>query len=154
MKVIGGTRPCCFFVFLRFRLVNHRLFYLSGSLHKESKSDRHRKRKEEGLLESDDNKKKKARTTFTGRQIFELERQFEQKKYLSSSERAEMASLLDVTETQVSLTIHRSFIVNPKIHGSCYCQFQNKLIFYCPSENYCIKCITIHFIVSLTIHGS
>ena len=46
-------------------------------------------------------KKKKARTTFTGRQIFELEKQFEQKKYLSSAERAEMASLLNVTETQV-----------------------------------------------------
>uniref|UniRef100_A0ABD2X6I0 Homeobox domain-containing protein n=1 Tax=Trichogramma kaykai TaxID=54128 RepID=A0ABD2X6I0_9HYME len=50
-------------------------------------------------------KKKKARTTFTGRQIFELEKQFEVKKYLSSSERAEMAKLLNVTETQ---TIGRS----------------------------------------------
>lgn len=48
------------------------------------------------------NKKKKARTTFTGRQIFELEKQFEMKKYLSSSERSEMAKLLNVTETQVS----------------------------------------------------
>ncbi|KAH3787842.1 homeobox protein Hox-A2-like [Dreissena polymorpha] len=48
-------------------------------------------------------KKKKARTTFTGRQIFELEKQFEQKKYLSSAERAEMASLLNVTETQVKI---------------------------------------------------
>lgn len=47
-------------------------------------------------------KKKKARTTFTGRQIFELEKQFENKKYLSSSERSEMAKLLQVTETQVS----------------------------------------------------
>ncbi|KAF4519942.1 hypothetical protein B566_EDAN015034 [Ephemera danica] len=46
------------------------------------------------------NKKKKARTTFTGRQIFELEKQFEVKKYLSSSERADMAKLLNVTETQ------------------------------------------------------
>ncbi|KAK6635476.1 hypothetical protein RUM44_000727 [Polyplax serrata] len=45
-------------------------------------------------------KKKKARTTFTGRQIFELEKQFENKKYLSSSERSEMAKLLQVTETQ------------------------------------------------------
>ncbi|EEC04090.1 nk homeobox protein, putative [Ixodes scapularis] len=45
-------------------------------------------------------RKKKARTTFTGRQIFELEKQFEIKKYLSSSERAEMAKLLNVTETQ------------------------------------------------------
>lgn len=48
-------------------------------------------------------KKKKARTTFTGRQIFELEKQFEQKKYLSSTERAEMAALLNVTETQVGV---------------------------------------------------
>jgi hypothetical protein len=46
-------------------------------------------------------KKKKARTTFSGRQIFELEKQFDQKKYLSSSERADLAKLLNVTETQV-----------------------------------------------------
>ena len=51
--------------------------------------------------ESAERKKKKARTTFTGRQIFELEKQFEVKKYLSSSERADMAKLLNVTETQV-----------------------------------------------------
>ncbi|XP_039283312.1 homeobox protein Hox-C4a [Nilaparvata lugens] len=50
-----------------------------------------------------DRKRKKARTTFTGRQIFELERQFEIKKYLSSSERADMAKLLGVTETQVKI---------------------------------------------------
>lgn len=50
-------------------------------------------------------KKKKARTTFTGRQIFELEKQFEMKKYLSSSERSEMAKLLNVTETQVNIDI-------------------------------------------------
>ena len=47
------------------------------------------------------NKKKKTRTTFTGHQIFELEKQFELKKYLSSSERAEIAIQLKVTETQV-----------------------------------------------------
>ena len=46
-------------------------------------------------------KKKKVRTTFTGRQIFELEKMFENKKYLSSSERADMAKLLNVTEQQV-----------------------------------------------------
>ncbi|XP_055681911.1 homeobox protein DTH-1 [Lutzomyia longipalpis] len=51
----------------------------------------------------DSRRKKKARTTFTGRQIFELEKQFELKKYLSSSERAEMAKLLNVTETQVKI---------------------------------------------------
>lgn len=58
----------------------------------------------------DARRKKKARTTFTGRQIFELEKQFEVKKYLSSSERAEMAKLLNVTETQVSTTEWRNFI--------------------------------------------
>ncbi|CAF0859948.1 unnamed protein product [Adineta ricciae] len=46
---------------------------------------------------------KKSRTTFTGKQISELEKKFESKKYLSSTERAEMASLLTVTETQVKI---------------------------------------------------
>lgn len=54
-------------------------------------------------------RKKKARTTFTGRQIFELEKQFEIKKYLSSSERGEMAKLLNVTETQVSNKMYIKF---------------------------------------------
>ncbi|CAF0802603.1 unnamed protein product [Didymodactylos carnosus] len=48
-------------------------------------------------------KRKKARTTFTGKQIFELEKKFEDKKYLSSTERSEMATLLMVTETQVKI---------------------------------------------------
>ncbi|KAI8043858.1 hypothetical protein M5D96_000001 [Drosophila gunungcola] len=61
---------------------------------------------------TDARRKKKARTTFTGRQIFELEKQFEVKKYLSSSERTEMAKLLMVTETQV-----RSYLIKlfPKL---------------------------------------
>lgn len=67
---------------------------------------RKRSRKEspssDASSEEGERKRKKARTTFTGRQIFELERQFEMKKYLSSTERAEMAKLLSVTETQVS----------------------------------------------------
>ena len=46
-------------------------------------------------------KKKKARTTFSGRQVYELEKQFEAKKYLSSAERSELAKKLGVTETQV-----------------------------------------------------
>ena len=46
----------------------------------------------------------KVRTTFTGRQIFELEKMFENRKYLSSSERADMAKLLNVTEQQVWYT--------------------------------------------------
>lgn len=56
-----------------------------------------------GIYDPATKKKKKARTTFSGRQIFELEKQFEAKKYLSSSERAEIAALLNVTETQVKI---------------------------------------------------
>ena len=36
-------------------------------------------------------RKKKMRTTFTGRQIFELERMFETKKYLNASERSNIS---------------------------------------------------------------
>ncbi|CAP25688.1 Protein CBR-CEH-9 [Caenorhabditis briggsae] len=48
-------------------------------------------------------KKKKARTTFSGKQVFELEKQFDSKKYLSSSDRSQLARRLDVTETQVKI---------------------------------------------------
>uniref|UniRef100_A0A8R1EHU6 Homeobox domain-containing protein n=1 Tax=Caenorhabditis japonica TaxID=281687 RepID=A0A8R1EHU6_CAEJA len=61
----------------------------------------------ESNLETEENvsklKKKKARTTFSGKQVFELEKQFETKKYLSSSDRSELAHRLDVTETQVKI---------------------------------------------------
>ena len=49
-----------------------------------------------------ESKKKKARTTFSGKQIYELERKFEAKKYLTATERSDLATLLHVTETQVS----------------------------------------------------
>ena len=58
-----------------------------------------------GEEDDEDRKRKKVRTTFTGRQIFELEKMFEDKKYLSSTERAEMARLLNVTEQQVSCQV-------------------------------------------------
>ena len=64
---------------------------------------RKRKKDEDGKEDAEDSlKKKKVRTTFTGRQIFELEKMFETKKYLSSSERTELAKMLNVTEQQVS----------------------------------------------------
>lgn len=65
----------------------------------------------EDNLDVADRKRKKVRTTFTGRQIFELEKMFETKKYLSSSERSEMSKLLNVTEQQVSL-VFLSFLMN------------------------------------------
>merc|ERR1712002_68739 len=48
-------------------------------------------------------RRKKMRTTFTGRQIFELERMFETKKYLNSGERSHLSRLLDVSEQQVKI---------------------------------------------------
>lgn len=86
---------------------------------------------DEGSSRGETQRKKKARTTFTGRQIFELEKQFELKKYLSSSERADMAKLLNVTETQVGaphfhslglkwwmLTTRRLFLGEREMDGS------------------------------------
>ncbi|KAL4640151.1 homeobox protein HMX2 [Arapaima gigas] len=45
--------------------------------------------------------KKKSRTVFSRSQVFQLESTFDMKRYLSSSERACLASSLQLTETQV-----------------------------------------------------
>ena len=66
-------------------------------------------------IDSESKKQKKVRTTFTGRQIFELEKMFETKKYLSSSERTELAKMLNVTEQQV---IHSSSSYEKMLHVS------------------------------------
>jgi len=46
-------------------------------------------------------RKKKTRTVFSRSQIFQLESTFDMKRYLSSSERANLAASLHLTETQV-----------------------------------------------------
>ena len=48
-------------------------------------------------------RRKKMRTTFTGRQIFELEKMFEVKKYLNTSDRSSLSRLLSVSEQQVKI---------------------------------------------------
>ncbi|KAJ8025648.1 Homeobox protein Hmx [Holothuria leucospilota] len=52
---------------------------------------------------SDQKKKKKTRTVFSRSQVFQLESTFDVKRYLSSSERAGLASTLHLTETQVKI---------------------------------------------------
>ena len=47
--------------------------------------------------------KKKLRTTFSGWQIFELERIFEARKYINCAERKHISSHLSVTEQQVKI---------------------------------------------------
>ena len=73
-----------------------------------SSAQRHERSSDDGSASSGvggcgsgESKKKKARTTFTGKQIYELERKFEAKKYLTATERSDLATLLQVTETQV-----------------------------------------------------
>lgn len=50
-------------------------------------------------------RKKKTRTVFSRSQVFQLESTFDIKRYLSSSERAGLAASLQLTETQVRISI-------------------------------------------------
>ena len=50
-------------------------------------------------------KKKHTRPTFTGHQIFALEKTFEQTKYLVGPERARLAYSLGMTESQVKVSV-------------------------------------------------
>lgn len=48
-------------------------------------------------------RKKRSRAAFSHAQVFELERRFAQQRYLSGPERAELAKMLRLTETQVKI---------------------------------------------------
>ncbi|CAF0743577.1 unnamed protein product, partial [Didymodactylos carnosus] len=50
-----------------------------------------------------DLKRKSSRPTFTGHQIFALEKMFEQTKYLAGPERARLAYSLGMSESQVKV---------------------------------------------------
>jgi len=50
-----------------------------------------------------DSKKKHTRPTFSGQQIFALEKTFEQTKYLAGPERAKLAFALGMSESQVKV---------------------------------------------------
>ncbi len=57
-----------------------------------------------GTTHSDlDGKRKHTRPTFSGQQIFALEKTFEQTKYLAGPERAKLAYALGMTESQVKV---------------------------------------------------
>nr|XP_015802434.2 homeobox protein HMX1 [Nothobranchius furzeri] len=63
----------------------------------------HQQQQEESTADTSAMLKKKTRTIFSKRQIFQLEATFDVKRYLSSSERACLASSLQLTETQVKI---------------------------------------------------
>lgn len=54
-----------------------------------------------------DGKKKHTRPTFSGQQIFALEKTFEQTKYLAGPERAKLAYALGMTESQVKVSLFK-----------------------------------------------
>ncbi len=56
------------------------------------------------MLDSD-GKKKHSRPTFSGQQIFALEKTFEQTKYLAGPERARLAYSLGMSESQVKVCV-------------------------------------------------
>ncbi|KAJ8248097.1 hypothetical protein GJAV_G00238270 [Gymnothorax javanicus] len=58
-------------------------------------------RQRDGIDKQDISAKKKTRTVFSRSQVYQLESTFDMKRYLSSSERACLASSLQLTETQV-----------------------------------------------------
>lgn len=55
------------------------------------------------VLLDKDGKRKHTRPTFSGQQIFALEKTFEQTKYLAGPERARLAYSLGMTESQVKV---------------------------------------------------
>ncbi|XP_064085794.1 homeobox protein Nkx-6.1-like isoform X2 [Macrobrachium nipponense] len=57
----------------------------------------------ERIQSTHDGKKKHTRPTFSGQQIFALEKTFEQTKYLAGPERAKLAYALGMTESQVKV---------------------------------------------------
>lgn len=63
-----------------------------------------------GLGPDKDAKKKHTRPTFSGQQIFALEKTFEQTKYLAGPERAKLAYALGMSESQVKVKFIFSFI--------------------------------------------
>lgn len=69
----------------------------------EPQQQHHHQQQQQQTVDSKAMVKKKTRTIFSKRQIFQLEATFDMKRYLSSSERACLASSLQLTETQVKI---------------------------------------------------
>lgn len=61
-----------------------------------------------GAGDHDGGKKKHTRPTFSGQQIFALEKTFEQTKYLAGPERAKLAYALGMSESQVKVSLNWS----------------------------------------------
>lgn len=87
-------------------------------------------------------RKKHTRPTFSGHQIFALEKTFEQTKYLAGPERARLAYSLGMTESQVKVNRHHGdtntvtillicimWYTTNKVTSKCSCAFVFFLLF-------------------------
>lgn len=92
------------------------------------------------ILLDKDGKRKHTRPTFSGQQIFALEKTFEQTKYLAGPERARLAYSLGMTESQVKvsgpLTPPGTAFLNMRVCAPpscvCLCSYARACIFPLP----------------------
>ena len=80
-----------------------------------------------------DGKKKHTRPTFSGQQIFALEKTFEQTKYLAGPERAKLAYALGMSESQVKVNHLPDFLpirisVNLSLFSALYLFYLNEVL--------------------------
>lgn len=75
-----------------------------------------------------DGKKKHTRPTFSGQQIFALEKTFEQTKYLAGPERARLAYALGMSESQVKVRGRRRLAA----HGAAIHALRPARYAFCP----------------------
>lgn len=68
------------------------------------------------IMVDKDGKKKHSRPTFSGQQIFALEKTFEQTKYLAGPERARLAYSLGMTESQVKVKTAKPCLLRAEKH--------------------------------------
>ncbi|XP_077556397.1 homeobox protein Nkx-3.2-like [Haemaphysalis longicornis] len=72
-------------------------------LHEDRSRDRCPRNAFSGISAVPKTKKKRCRAAFSHAQVFELERRFSHQRYLSGAERADLAHVLKLTETQVKI---------------------------------------------------
>lgn len=71
-------------------------------------------------------KSRRRRTAFTSEQLLELEREFHAKKYLSLTERSQIATSLKLSEVQVSIAIkciYSFHVINNSINTTLFIYF-------------------------------
>jgi Homeodomain len=90
-------------------------------------------------LEGNNNSKKHTRPTFSGHQIFTLEKTFEQTKYLAGPERTRLAFALGMSEGQVKVCFKIITYSDPRMTSQC---ISGMPYYGCiHKNNYCIRYI-------------